>query len=278
MNKILITGASGFIGQELVKKIPKSDVILDSNEFEHIDLQNKEEVMSLDSADLVIHLGGKTPRKELGWSEYFKSNIVGTLNILEYCVQKKIKKLIYVSTYVYGKPQYLPIDENHPINPHNAYTESKYRGERWCEFYCKKYDLNLITLRPFNIFGESMREGFLLTNLINSVKTDKEITVVNKNSKRDFLYVDDFVDLILKIKDYDCKFEIFNVGTGNSFSFDDIIKKIENITSKKLNLNYIEDDKIFISDIKADISKVKVKLNWKPRIEFEIGLKKILKS
>ncbi len=278
MNKILITGASGFIGRELVKKIPKSDVILDSNEFEHIDLQNKEEVMSLDSADLVIHLGGKTPRKELGWSEYFKSNILGTLNILEYCVQKKIKKLIYVSTYVYGKPQYLPIDENHPINPHNAYTESKYRGERWCEFYCKKYDLNLITLRPFNIFGESMREGFLLTNLINSVKTDKKITVVNKNSKRDFLYVDDFVDLILKIKDYDCKFEIFNVGTGISFSFDDIIKKIENITSKKLNLNYIEDDKIFISDIKADISKVKVKLNWKPRIEFEIGLKKILKS
>ena len=247
MNKILITGASGFIGRELVKKIPKSDVILDSNEFEHIDLQNKEEVMSLDSADLVIHLGGKTPRKELGWNEYFKSNILGTLNILEYCVQKKIKKLIYVSTYVYGKPQYSPIDENHPINPHNAYTESKYRGERWCEFYCKKYDLNLITLRPFNIFGESMREGFLLTNLINSVKTDKKITVVNKNSKRDFLYVDDFVDLILKIKDYDCKFEIFNVGTGISFSFDDIIKKIENITSKKLNLNYIEDDKIFIN-------------------------------
>ena len=278
MEKILVTGSSGFIGTQVVKRLHKLEVITDSHNSEHIDLQNRDEVMELESADLVIHLGGKTLRKELGWSEYFKSNILGTLNILEYCVQKKIKKLIYVSTYVYGKPQYLPIDENHPINPHNAYTESKYRGERWCEFYCKKYDLNLITLRPFNIFGESMREGFLLTNLINSVKTDKKITVVNKNSKRDFLYVDDFVDLILKIKDYDCKFEIFNVGTGISFSFDDIIKKIENITSKKLNLNYIEDDKIFISDIKADISKIKVKLNWKPKIEFEVGLKKILKS
>ncbi len=278
MNKILITGASGFIGQELVKKLPKSDLILDSNDSGRIDLQNKDEVMRLEPVELVIHLGGKTPQKGVDGYEYFKNNILGIINILEYCVQKKIKKLIFISTYVYGNPQYSPIDENHPVNPHNPYTESKYIGEKLCEYYCNNFNFDLIILRPFNIFGESMREGFLLSNLINSINTDKKITIINKNSKRDFLYVDDFVDLILKIKDYNCKFEIFNVGTGISFSFDDIIKKIENIMSKKLNLNYIEDDKIFISDIKADISKIKVKLNWKPRIEFEVGLKKILKS
>lgn len=174
MSKILITGSSGFIGGEIVKRLDKLEIITDSNDSEHIDLQNREQVMKLDSADIVIHLGGKTPQRELKWSEYFDNNVIGTLNVLEYCIQKKVKKMIYVSSYVYGNPKYCPVDENHPISPHNAYTESKYLGERLCEFYCKRSDLSLTILRPFNIFGGSMKEGFLITNLINSIKTGKK--------------------------------------------------------------------------------------------------------
>ena len=277
MDKILVTGSSGFIGKKIVKRLDKLKVITDSNISERIDLQNKEQVMKLDSADMVIHLGGKTPQNELKWSEYFDNNVIGTLNILEYCIQKKVKKMIYVSSYVYGNPKYCPIDENHPINPHNAYTESKYLGERLCEFYCNRSDLNLIILRPFNIFGESMREGFLITNLINSVKTGKKLTIVNKNSKRDFLHVDDFVDLIVKLIDCDFKFEVFNVGAGRSYSFEDIIKKIERMTSQKINVDYEENKEIFIDDITSDISKIKNKIDWQPRIKFDEGLEKMLK-
>ena len=277
MDSIFVTGSSGFIGRKIIEKLPKSQVLTDSINSKRIDLRNIKQVLKIDSADVVIHLGAKTPKKELKWNDYFDNNVSGTLNVLEYCIKKKIKKLIYVSSYVYGNPEYWPIDENHPVNPHNAYTESKYLGERLCKFYCERTELNLTILRPFNIFGESMNKDFLLTNLINAVKTNEKITIVNKNSKRDFLYIDDFVDLILKIKDYNCKFEIFNVGTGISFSFNDIIKKIEYITSKKLNLDYLEDDKTFIGNIQADISKIKEKLNWKPKIEFEEGLKKMLK-
>ena len=278
MDKILVTGSSGFIGKKIVKRLDKLKVITDSNISERIDLQNKEQVMKLDSADMVIHLGGKTPQNELKWNEYFDNNVIGTLNILEYCIQKKVKKMIYVSSYVYGNPKYCPIDENHPINPHNAYTESKYLGERLCEFYCNRSDLNLIILRPFNIFGESMREGFLITNLINSVKTGKKLTIVNKNSKRDFLHVDDFVDLIVKLIDCDFKFEVFNVGAGRSYSFEDIIKKIERMTSQKINVDYEENKEIFIDDITSDISKIKNKIKWQPRIKFDEGLEKMLKS
>ena len=278
MDKILVTGSSGFIGKKIVKRLDKLKVITDSNISERIDLQNKEQVMKLDSADMVIHLGGKTPQNELKWSEYFDNNVIGTLNILEYCIQKKVKKMIYVSSYVYGNPKYCPIDENHPINPHNAYTESKYLGERLCEFYCNRSDLNLIILRPFNIFGESMREGFLISNLINSVKTGEKLTIVNKNSKRDFLHVDDFVDLIVKLIDCDFKFEVFNVGAGRSYSFEDIIKKIERMTSQKINVDYEENKEIFIDDITSDISKIKNKIKWQPRIKFDEGLEKMLKS
>ncbi|MBP0134026.1 MAG: NAD(P)-dependent oxidoreductase [Nitrosarchaeum sp.] len=277
MDKILVTGASGFIGKKIVKRLNKSKVITDSNNSERIDLQNREQVMKLDSADIVIHLGGKTPQSELEWSEYFDNNVIGTLNVLEYCIQKKVKKMIYVSSYVYGNPKYCPIDENHPINPHNAYSESKYLGERLCEFYCNRSVLNLIILRPFNIFGESMRDGFLISNLINSVKTGEKLTIVNKNSKRDFLHVDDFMDLIVKLIDHDFKFEVFNVGAGESYSFEDIIKKIEKITSQKINADYKENKEIFIDEITADISKIKNKTDWQPRIKFDEGLEKMLK-
>ena len=278
MNSILVTGSSGFIGRKVVERLPKLGVITDYDNSIRVNLENIEEVMKINSADTVIHLAGKTPKKELKWNDYFSNNISSTSNILEYCVKKNVKKLIYVSNYIYGNPKYSPIDENHPINPHNAYSESKYLAERLCKFYCDKTNLNLIILRPFNIYGESMNEGFLLSNLINSVKTNEKVTIINKDSRRDLLHVDDFVDLILKIKDYNCKFEIFNVGTGISSSFNEITEKIEKITLKKLDLEYLEDKKIFIEDIKADITKIKEKLDWKPRIGIEEGLKRMLKS
>lgn len=277
MGKIFVTGSSGFIGKELLKKIPESNLITDSNGSERIDLQNKEEVMKIDSVDTVIHLAGKTPQSELEEIEYFRNNLIGTMNILEYCTKKKIKKLIYVSSYVYGNPNYSPIDENHSIQPHNAYTESKYLGERLCEFFSKNSELNVIILRPFNIFGEKMKEGYLLTNLVNSAKTNKKTIIINKNSKRDFLHVEDFVDLILKTIDYNCKFEIFNVGSGISFSFVEIIKKIQDIIQKNLNIEYAENSQEFIPIIESNISKIKNNLKWEPKIKFDEGLIRLLK-
>jgi len=122
-----------------------------------------------------------------------------------------------------------------------------------------------------------MREGFLITNLVDSVKTGKKVTIINKNSKRDFLHVDDFVDLIVKLIDCDFKFEVFNVGAGRSYSFEEIIKKIERITSQKINADYKENKEIFIDEITSDISKIKNKINWQPKIKFDEGLEKMLK-
>ena len=276
MTKILVTGSNGFIGRQVIKRLNKSEVISDSINTKRINLQNLEEVMKLNRSDIVIHLGGKT-QKELDWNDYFINNVIGTLNILEYCIRKNVKKIIFVSTYVYGNPKYSPVDEKHVINPHDTYTKSKYLAEKLCELYSKNFDLNVTILRPFNIFGKTLPNGFLISNLLKSVKTDEKITIVNKNSKRDFLFVDDFVDVILNIKDYDFKFEIFNIGSGISYSFNEIIKKIEKITSKKINLDYKNNKKIFIKEIKADTTKINKKINWKPKIKFDEGLQRIFK-
>jgi nucleoside-diphosphate-sugar epimerase len=273
MTKILLTGSKGFIGKEVMKRLNKYEIIADSINSNRVDLQKIDEVMKMNTSDIVIHLGGKTT-KGLEWKEYFDNNVLGTLNILEYCVKKNIKKLIFVSSYVYGNPKYSPIDEKHPISPHNLYTKSKYLAEQLCEFYAKKFNLNVIILRPFNIFGKTLPNGFLISNLFNSTKTNEKITIFNKNSKRDFLHVEDFVDVILKIKDQDIKFGIFNVGSGKSYSFNEIIEKIEKITSKKINLKYIQNDENFIEDIKADISKINNVIKWNSKISFEEGLQK----
>jgi len=277
MDKILVTGSTGFIGSSVIKRLSGYEVVTDYKDSERINLQNMEQVMKLDSVDTVIHLAGKIPWKELDSNEFSDGNIKCTQNILEYSSKKNIKKIIYVSSYVYGKPKYCPVDEGHPVDPHTAYAESKYLAENVCLDYCKRYDLDLIILRPFNVYGKSMRAGFLISNLIDAVKSGNKLNIINKDSKRDFLHVDDFVDLILKIIDYNSKLEIFNVGSGLSYSFDDIIRKIEKISKTKLELCYNTDES-FIEDIVADISKLKRELDWEPRITIDDGLRKTLET
>ena len=275
MTKILVTGHEGVIGTHLIKKLTNCEVITDSINGKRVNLQNNEEVMKIESVDIVIHLAGKT-EKNLEWEEYFENNIIGTLNILKYCVEKNIKKIIFVSSYVYGDPKYLPIDEQHPINPHNLYTKSKFLGEELCKKFSEMYDLNVTVLRPFNIFTGSINKNNLISNLISSIDSKKMITITNKNSKRDFLHIDDFIEIILKIKDIDFKFEVFNVGSGISFSFEQIIEIIEKNTLTQLNLEYKKNDESFIQDIKSDNSKIEKLLNWKPKITLEEGLQKLL--
>jgi|TARA_B110000438_G_scaffold111993_1_gene109905 nucleoside-diphosphate-sugar epimerase len=275
MVKILVTGHKGFIGSRLIDTLKNCDVVTDSINGKRINLLNIEEVMKIQPVDTVIHLGSKT-KKELDWNEYYENNVKGTLNVLEYCVKKNIKKIIFVSSYIYGKPKYYPIDEQHPISPHNLYTKSKFLAEELCRTYSEKYKLNVIILRPFNIFGRTMQKKYLISNLIESINTKEIVTITNRNSKRDFLHIDDFIDIIIKIKDYDFKFEIFNVGSGISYSFNEIIEIIEKTTSKKLNLRYENDEKSFIHDITADISKIKKITKWNPKLSFQEGLEKEL--
>lgn len=277
MSSILVTGSNGFIGKKIIERFPESEVLGDNSGLNRIDLTNIEQLLKIDPVQTVIHLAGKTPKNDYSWRDYFDNNVKSTMNILEYCILKKVKKLIFVSSYVYGKPKYNPIDEKHPIVPHNAYAESKILGEKLCEFYSKNSELNVIILRPFNIYGSSMNQGFFLSNLIKSIKNNEKMSIINKNSKRDFLHINDFVEMISKIISYESKFEIFNVGTGESFSFNEIIKMVENWIPKKIEIEYSEDKEIFIEDIRSDISKIQDAINWKPKIKLDDGLKEILK-
>jgi UDP-glucose 4-epimerase len=270
--KILITGSSGFIGKHLVKRLSDFQII----EYQHSKKNASYNKRKNESIDIVIHLSAKTPYGNKKSKSFLKENFISVLDILDFCVENKVKKIIYCSSYVYGIPKSSKITEQHVINPHNEYSQSKFWGEQLCEYYHKIYGLDVVILRPFNIYGKDQKEGYLISNIVNSLKNHKKIKVINSESKRDFLYVEDFVELILKLIKIQFKFEIFNVGFGKSYSFKEIIKKCEKISNKKINVSYKKDTSSYIPNIICDNSKIMKKTSWKPTVNIDEGLQKII--
>jgi len=275
-NSILITGATGFIGKHLIKKIPNYNMAVDQN-GKNIDLRIREEVLKIKKVDIVIHLAGKIPGKEnYSKNVFFEHNFLGTLNILEYCVKKKVKKIIFVSSYVYGNPKKNPINEKYEVKPHNTYAKSKVLSEEICKIYAKKYKIEIIILRPFNIFGNLQKDNSLISNIIKSIKNNSSITIINKNNKRDYLFIDDLIDVIIKLIDYKCKFEIFNIGSGKSYSFENIVQLFEKENKIKIKRKYKISKKNNIPKIQADITKIKKEIKWNPKYTLVEGIEKII--
>ena len=275
-NSILVTGATGFIGKHLIKKIHNYNIAVDKN-GKNVDLRIRKDVLKMKRADIVIHLAAKIPaKKNYSKNIFFEHNILGTLNILEYCVQKKIKKIIFVSSYVYGKPKNNPINEKYEIKPHNTYAKSKVLSEELCKIYAEKYKIQIIILRPFNIFGDLQKDNSLISNIIKSIKNNNNITIINKNNKRDYLFIDDLIDAIIKLIDYKCKFEIFNIGSGTSYSLENIVNLFENKSKKKIKRKYKISKENNIPKIQADITKIKKEIKWNPKYTLVEGIEKII--
>ena len=260
----------------MIKKIHNYNIAVDEN-GKNVDLRIRKDVLKMKRVDIVIHLAAKIPtKKNYSKNVFFEHNILGTLNILEYCVQKKVKKIIFVSSYVYGKPKNNPINEKHEIKPHNTYAKSKVLSEELCKIYAKKYKIQIIILRPFNIFGDSQKDNFLISNIMKSIKNNSSITIINKNNKRDYLFIDDLIEGIIKLIDYKCKFEIFNIGSGKSYSLENIVKLFEKKSKKKIKRKYKISKENNIPKIQADITKIKKEIKWNPKYTLVEGIEKII--
>ena len=276
--KILVTGHTGFIGTHLVKKLQNEFTILtDGKQNERpLNVLEKNQLQDLEGVDTLIHLAAKTSIKDSISNPYdtYYTNMVGTLNILDYAVSKEIKNIIYVSTYIYGNPEYLPIDENHPVRPHSPYNKSKVISEKLCKYFSEDGKLDVVTLRPFYIYGPTINSSFIST-VIRKVMNNEKVILSSKNTHRDFLFVDDFVNLVYKILiDFPIGYNVYNVGYGRSYTLEDILKVIESITNKKIDVQY--DSSIRTNDVVemvADINKVTRKFKWKPTIDIEQGLR-----
>nr|MBA3750883.1 SDR family oxidoreductase [Nitrosopumilus sp.] len=230
---VFVTGERGFVGSNLTKYFLKTGITVvniqdesDKNIKSRINLLDREKLWQIENVDAIIHLASKTSIPDSIDNPYdtYYTNIIGTLNILDFARQRKIKKIINISTYIYGKPIYLPIDENHPINPHSPYNKSKILAENLCENFSKDFGIDIVTLRPFYIYGPSSNPLSFIPSIIQQIEKNERVLLSHKNTKRDFLFVDDFLNLISKIlNNFPIGYSIYNVGSGRSNSLEEII-------------------------------------------------------
>lgn len=271
--KILVTGARGFIGSHLLSALEENFQVIATPSSKELDIRDKEGVFKLPPAHTVIHLAG-TSNVPISWKDPGNAifvNTIGTVNILEYC-KKFGAKLIIPSSYPYGNPQYLPTDEDHPTKAENPYAVSKLAVESLCHVYHTRYGLDITILRIFNVYGPGQSEQMIVPKMILDLKNNKRIEVQTGKPKRDMIFVSDVIEALMSCLDRR-GFEIYNVGSGNSYSIKELAKKLIEISGRKYPFkdkhNPRPND---IMETRADISKIQKYLGWRPKVDIDEGL------
>lgn len=280
MKKIIVTGSNGFIGKHLSKNLKKSGYEVLSFDVNNGDICQEEwfTYFNTTKADHVFHLAGRTfvPDSWINPVLFYKINTMGTLNVLEFCRKESIPVTI-LSSYLYGEPQYLPIDENHPLSAFNPYGHSKLLAENLCKYYKDTFNVQITIFRVFNVFGPGQSSKFLIPKIIDEVSdNDKKIVqVMDLRPKRDYIFIDDLISaLMLSLNN---KNGVYNIGTGSSTSVEELIKITMDILNiKKPYMEFGNPRTNEILEMYADINLIKTELNWEPSISIREGIKKCI--
>ena len=284
MKKVVVTGGAGFIGSNLVDKLIEQNIeviIIDNlstGRIENINLNAKfvkcdlsnisSEDLSfcMEDADTVFHLAA-TPQVQYSMENPTdNNNIHSIINMLEASRTIGVKKFIFSSTCaIYGNPKYIPMDENHPINPLSPYALHKLVGEQYCKLYSNIYNLDTVCLRYFNVYGNRMVNEGAYRSVISIFKeqhSKKEpLNIVNDGEqRRDYVHVNDVVNANILCAKHPkpLKADIFNVGTGNSYSVNEIADMFGG--EKKYGEKRIEPKSSIAENV-----KILLDLNWEPK-------------
>ena len=280
--KVLVTGGTGYIGSRVTDFLKKqgddvstlgskskADIVADVTDFDEV----KKAVKSFDA---VCHLAGRIGAKASFENprEYFLVNSVGTLNVLEAARLAETKRVVFTSSLtVYGKANYLPIDEKHPTNPLSPYGYSKLVAEEICRNYSQMYGLNVNIVRISYVYGPG-QENLLIPTIISQLEKEK-VVLKNLDFKLDYIFVDDIASAIAKCLDIDSS-DVFNIGFGKSTSGKELIDAFSRVVGKELNVQ-VTDPKREEEQV-LNIDKAKRVLGWEPKIDIEEGIRRILAS
>lgn len=294
---LLITGATGFIGERLIKRL--NEVGIDYDIIYHSkpcniagkkSKQYKAEITDMSSMkkiprgySKIVHLAGKTGAGFVkNPKQYFETNAKGTLNVLEFARQRGIGGIIYASSAaVYGKTPRKKTTEDAIPEPSNAYSISKYAGELYSKVYRDVYGMKNITLRFFNLYGPPISPENLkglVSIFCRNALTKVPIKILEKGSNtRDYVYVDDVVQsILLSLKVKRTKDAVFNIGTGIGWSTEELAKRILKLCNgnEKLIESQVKDESdVFLV---ASIEKAKKSLGYNPQYDLDIGMRKLL--
>lgn len=271
--EILVTGSDGFVGRRLIPALEKMGHAVRAFSRKQGDIASAE--LGYSGVDHVIHLAARTfvPESWRSPKPFFETNVLGTLNVLEFC-KRQDASLTLVSSYVYGRPERLPIAETHPVEAFNPYNQSKIMAEQLARFYEAHAGLTLTIVRPFNLYGSGQDGRFLIPTLVHQFLDNScdRVEVADLRPKRDYLHVDDLVRMLATLADRP-QGGIYNAGSGTSISVADLAEAIrETSGSEKSFVSRGEERENEVMDVRADITKAEQELGWRPAITLRQGL------
>ena len=298
MKRLLITGIAGFIASQIAKSLHKDEYeiigvddlsngsiknVPENIKFLKLDLANKDSFNKLPSRiDIILHLAGQSsgeisfdnPKLDL------EKNTISTINLIEYGIKAKANRIIYASSMsVYGQVQKKPIDEYHSTNPISCYGAGKLAAENYLKIF--KDELPFIGLRMFNVYGpgqdmQNLRQGMVSIYLAQALKNKNIIVKGSLKRFRDFIYIDDVVDVWRKSIDNKKALNNFiNLGTGVKTEVEELLIKICNLINGTV---YFEREKTpgDQDGIYASTEKLKRLFNLEEMTSLEKGLQNFL--
>ena len=304
--KVFVTGGAGFIGSHLVASLLKENnqvMIYDNlknsskDKISHL-LKNgalfvkgniidyKTISKSMTDFDCVVHLAGETDVQEsIKFPERTNQvNVTGTVNVLRACVEQDVSNVIAASSAaVFGNPKDLPLSENSQTAPISPYGASKIAIENYMKAFSHSYDLNCITLRFFNVFGENHSNDYagVITKFMERIAKNKSLEIFGDGSNtRDFVYVEDVIQSILgAIAKVDGKKgNFYNIGSGKYITIKDLAKLMISISGKSLSIECKKPRKGDIQHSQTSIWLAQRELGYNPKITLKEGLERLLKS
>lgn len=275
---ILVTGASGFLGRHLMAALREHGENVAAHTSADGDIAR--DPIRAEDVRHVYHLAARTYVPD-SWTDprgFYEVNVLGTVNVLDFC-RRQGASLTLLSSYVYGRPDRLPITEDHPVRAFNPYSHSKILAEQTAAFYRDAFNVPVAVIRPFNLYGPWQPKHFLIPTLLMQALSPEcnAITVADDRPKRDYIFVDDVVSLLLRQLDQAHAGGVYNAGSGTSISVGELGRMVAQVagTNKPL-VSRGEHRQDEVLDTVADITRARGELGWRPVIGLEEGLRRTM--
>ena len=279
--RVLVAGATGFIGAALVSRLTRDGVpVVGVSRSTGVDLASREQLQRLGTFDVIVNAAGRTfvPASHDDPQAFARDNVIVTRNLLE-LARRTGARFVHAGSYVYGTPRALPIDETQPLAPHNPYSASKIAAERACEEMHRAGGVPVTILRVFNAYGPGQRREFLVPTIVAGIRAGA-IELADAAPRRDFVHVDDVVDAFVRALAWrhdGC--EAVNVGSGRSVSVAELVDLAVRASGRDVAVRFANRERPGeIADVVADVRKAAATFGWRPRVALEGGIAALVRS
>lgn len=302
--KVFITGAGGFIGSHLAEHLVREGASVRSmvhynalgkrGWLDHSDLASEMEILPGDitdrdsvragtkGRDFVFHLGAliAIPYSYQAPRSYVRANIEGTLNVLQSAMDEGVQRVLHTSTSeVYGTALFVPITEEHPLQGQSPYSASKIGADKMAEAFAASFELEVVTVRPFNTFGPRQSMRAVIPTIISQCMRGNDVKLGAVSPTRDLNYVQNTVEgFCAAALSPKASGETINFGSGREISVGDLALAIGRIFGKDVNIiceqERLRPVKSEVERLLACNKKAKALTGWESRVSLEEGLEK----